>query len=98
MFQLMAKGILDTKEGLPIYLYLPIALAFLAFWVWVGSRFAALNIGKVYSFLLGNSTTFISTLVLLVFGEPAWAIAISKWPSLLSVSLSSLWPICPPAS
>lgn len=73
----------DTKEGIPIIMYL-LSLAFLAFWAWVGSRFAALNIGKVYSFLLGNSTTFISCLVFYIFGEQAGADAISKWLSLLS--------------
>lgn len=73
----------DAREGIPVIMYL-LSLAFLAFWAWVGSRFAALNIGKVYSFLLGNSITFISCLVFLIFGEQAGANAISSWLSLLS--------------
>jgi len=37
-----------------------LALIFIGFWFWVGMKFTKLNIGKVYSFLIGNSLNIIS--------------------------------------
>jgi len=74
---------LDTKDGLPIYVRL-LSLAFILFWAWAGSRFAALNMGRLSGFLLGNSATIIFFLLYLLFGHQAGADALSHWLALLS--------------
>jgi len=68
------------KEGVPVTLYL-ISLAFLAFWAWAGSRFATLNLGKLYNFLLGNSASIHSFLLYFFFSGPEGANLFFGWLS-----------------
>jgi len=56
------------------WLFAPLSLVFTIFWVWVGSKFASLDIKKVYSFLLGNSLNIIACTIyvwLFYWSEPA---------------------------
>lgn len=73
----------DLKEGIPVTMHL-LSLAFLAFWAWAGSRFATLNLGKLYNFLLGNSAIIQSFLFLFFFGGKPGANIINKWLTLIS--------------
>lgn len=55
--------ILGFLINTPIFGYVfpfPFSILFLAFWFWVGVKFAKLNVGKAYSFLIGNSLTIIT--------------------------------------
>ncbi|MEW6524913.1 MAG: hypothetical protein AB1445_15505 [Bacillota bacterium] len=76
-------------------IYLLSSLLFLAFWFWVGTRFAGLDTGKWTSLALGNGLTVFFLVVCLIFTAgctayvpgPLWLWA-QMYP-LLAVPLSS---------
>ncbi|MTI83101.1 MAG: hypothetical protein FH756_04190 [Firmicutes bacterium] len=60
---LLVPLVLGLMINSPIFGYrfpLMFSLIFLGFWFWVGMKFTKLNIGKVYSLLIGNSLNIIS--------------------------------------
>lgn len=56
-------GRLINSPILGYYFPFLLSLCFLGLWFWVGMKFAKLNIGKVYSFFIGNSLNIISFLL-----------------------------------
>lgn len=68
-----------------VKLYSPLAWIFLIFWVWVGSRFAKIELKRIYSFLIGNSLNIIACFVyiwLFYWSDPATRLAYSRLSTL----------------